>query len=384
MGPHHTILTRRLAVGTGTRFSPVRGGAWVGLIAGVFLGFLLAAGLLAAFLWFLNGTVSAGVEGYLKKYVFDGTRSTFGTFQADLWKGRCVMTDLRIQGERLSVTVPQVTVDVPVRELITGNGTIRTLQLNNPLLEGTVSLRGRGGAGGALSHRIPVWVRRLPIAEIVVADGQAVITNRDSNEKLGVRNVAVRLRRGSPDPLDEKWTFQADGKYDGQEPGIFSMDTTVDRLSFPLRFNGEWNLTNWPLEPLARFVSGSGDVRVLSGRLNLKTQALCKDDWLTASHLVDISDFKVDVDPRRKELLGLPVKRFKDLMDIPSLSFVVPMNGSIRDPQVGFASSAQQILYKVLEGKIQDKKELDKWVRRGGNYLGGKVDAALRSFFRNQ
>lgn len=384
MGPHHTILTRRLAVGTGTRFSPVRGGAWVGLIAGVFLGFLLAAGLLAAFLWFLNGTVSAGVEGYLKKYVFDGTRSTFGTFQADLWKGRCVMTDLRIQGERLSVTVPQVTVDVPVRELITGNGTIRTLQLNNPLLEGTVSLRGRGGAGGALSHRIPVWVRRLPIAEVVVADGQAVITNRDSNEKLGVRNVAVRLRRGSPDPLDEKWTFQADGKYDGQEPGIFSMDTTVDRLSFPLRFNGEWNLTNWPLEPLARFVSGSGDVRVLSGRLNLKTQALCKDDWLTASHLVDISDFKVDVDPRRKELLGLPVKRFKDLMDIPSLSFVVPMNGSIRDPQVGFASSAQQILYKVLEGKIQDKKDLEKWSRRGGAYVGDKLDAAFRAFLKNK
>lgn len=148
MGPHHTIMTRRLPVRTGTRSSPVRGGAWVGLIVGVFVGFLLAAGLLAAFLWVLNGTVSAGVEGYLKKYVFDGTRSTFGTFQADLWKGRFVMTDLRLHGERLSVTVPQMTVDIPVRELISGNGVIRTVRLDNPLLEGTVSLRGRGGGRG--------------------------------------------------------------------------------------------------------------------------------------------------------------------------------------------------------------------------------------------
>jgi hypothetical protein len=384
MGPHHTIMTRRLPVRTGTRFSPVRGGAWVGLIVGVIVGFLLAAGLLAAFLWVLNGTVSAGVEGYLKKYVFDGTRSTFGTFQADLWKGRFVMTDLRLHGERLSVTVPQMTVDVPVRELMSGNGVIRTLRLDNPLLEGTVSLRGRGGGGGVLSGRVPGWVRRLPIAEVIVADGQAVITNRDSNEKLGVRNVRVHLRRGSQAPSEERWDFQADGKFDGQEPATFSVDMAVDRLSFPLRFNGEWNFTNWPLEPLARFVSGSGDVRVLSGRLNLKTQALCKDDWLTASHLVDISDFKVEVDPRRKELLGLPVKRFKDLMDIPSLSFVVPMNGSIRDPQVGFSSSVQQILYKIFEGKIQDKKDLDKWVRRGGDYLGGKIDAALRAFFKTK
>ncbi|MBK8869523.1 MAG: DUF748 domain-containing protein [Elusimicrobia bacterium] len=377
-------MTRRFDMGTGKRFSPVRGGAWVGLIVGVFVGFLLAAGLLAAFLWFLNGTVSAGVEGYLKKYVFDGTRSTFGTFQADLWKGRFVMTDLRLQGERSSVTVPQLTVDVPVRELISGNGTIRTLQLDNPLLEGTVSFRGRGGAGGVLPGRVPGWVRRLPIAEVVVADGQAVITNRDSNEKLGVRNVRGHLRRGSQGPSEERWDFQADGKFDEQEPATFSIDMTVDRLSFPLRFNGEWNLTDWPLEPLARFVSGNGDVRVQSGRLNLKTQALCKDDWLTASHLVDITDFKVEVDPRRKELLGVPVKRFKDLMDIPSLSFVVPMNGSIRDPQVGFSSSVQQILYKIFEGKIQDKKDLDKWVRRGGDYLGGKIDAALRSFFKNK
>lgn len=382
MATHQTIVTRRREMKMKIVSSSVRGGAWAGLIVGVFLGFLLAAGAMAGFLWFLNGTVSAGVERYLKNYVFDGTRSTFSTFQADVWKGRCVMTDLRLKGERVSVTVPQLTVEVPVREFLSGNGTIRTIRLDNPLVEGTVSFRGRIGAGDVLSKRVPGWFRRLPIGEVVVADGQAVMTNLDSNEKLGVRNVSVRLRRGSQAPAEERWEFQADGKYDGQEPGILSVDMTVDRLSFPLRFNGEWNLANWPLEPLARFVSGSGDVRVLSGRLNLKTQALCKDDWLTASHLVDISDFKVEVDPRRKELLGVPVKRFKDLMDIPSLSFVVPMNGSIRDPQVGFSSSVQQILYKILEGKIQDKKDLDKWVRRGGDYLGGKIDAAFRAFLK--
>lgn len=112
------------------------------------------------------------------------------------------------------------------------------------------------------------------------------------------------MSRGSSVPQEDRWALQVNGKYDGPEPALFSVDMDVERLSFPLRFNGEWNITQWPLEPLARFVLGRGDVRVLSGQLSLKTQALCKDDWLTASHLVDISDFKVEVDPIAKSCWG--------------------------------------------------------------------------------
>ena len=95
-----------------------------------------------------------------------------------------------------------------------------------------------------------------------------------------------------------------------------------------------------------------------------------------------ITDFKVEVSPRRKELLGLPVKQFKDMMDIPSISFVVPMSGSIHDDRLGIASGVQQILYKTLEGKIENKKDLEKMAQRGGAYFGAKIDAALRAAFR--
>ncbi|MBK8576293.1 MAG: hypothetical protein IPN90_11670 [Elusimicrobia bacterium] len=359
-----------------------RGGAWAGLFVGVFLGLLLAAGVCAVFLWFVNGAVSSGLEGYLKKYVFDRPEASFGTVRVDVLHGRIVMTDLKLAGERLSLTVPEIEADVPPKELFSGNGFVRSLQLKNPFLEGAFSLR--GGYGEAAAFRFPLWIRRLPIAQIVVTDGQLRLTNRDSDVSWGLRKIEGQWLHPLLEGGGGNDRFKLEGQNEAEAPGQFSLDLTLEKFDLPLSLNGEWVFRKWPIKDLARFISIPSDVQVLSGRLDLKTQLICKNDWLTASHLVDISDFKVEVSPRRKQLLGRPVKEFKDMMDIPSLSFVVPMNGSIHDPHVGIASSVQQILYKMLEGKIDDKKDLEKMCQRGGAYLGAKIDAALRARFRKK
>jgi hypothetical protein len=357
-----------------------RGGAWAGLLVGLILGLLLAAGAFTVLLWVVNGVVSTGVEGYLKKYVFDRPEAGFGTVQVDLWHGRFVMTDLKLKGDRLSLTVPELHAHVPARELLSGNGVIRSLQLKAPLLEGVFSLR--GGHGETSGFTWPSWIGRLPIAEVLVTDGQLRLTNRDSDAGWGLRKIEGRFIHPVLESGGGNYRFKLEGQNDADAPGQFSLDLTLDKFELPLTLSGEWSFRKWPMDALARFVSATTDVQVTSGRLDLKTQVICKNNWLTASHLVDISDFKVEVSPRRKQLLGLPIKQFKDMMDIPSLSFVVPMNGSIYDPQVGLASSVQQILYKILEGKMADKKDLEKMSQRGGLYFGAKIDAALRSAFR--
>jgi len=357
-----------------------RGGTRAGLIVGLLVGVLLAAGAFAALLWFVNGTVSTAVEGYLKKYVFDRPEASFGTVSVDVFHGRILLTDLKLKREHLSLAVPEILADVPVRDLLSGNGVIRSLQFKAPLLEGVFSLHGGVGEGGGLKW--PTWISRLPIAEVVVMDGSLRLKNRDSDATWGLRKVEGHLFHPVLEGGGGNYRLKLDGQNEADAPGQFSLDLTLDKWDPPFSLNGEWAFRKWPMDALARFVSATTDVQVTSGRLDLKTQLICKNNWLTASHLVDISDFKVDVSPRRKQLLGVPVKQFKDMMDIPSLSFVVPMNGSIFDPHVGIASSVQQILYKILEEKVADKKDLEKMSQRGGAYFGAKIDAAFRAAFR--
>jgi hypothetical protein len=356
-----------------------RGGTRIGLVVGLLLGLGISAGLVGLFFWFLNGVVSSGVEGYLRKYIFDRPEATFETVRVDVWRGRLRMTDLRVKGERLALAIPEIEMEIPVRALLAGNGVVRSLHVENPLVEVAFSFKGAASGLSDISQRFPLWIHRLPLAEISVANGQIRLLNRDSNGSLGLRQVEGLLVHGVLEEEGEKrYRFNLKGINESELPGEFSVVLDVDRFRPGLTMNGECSLKNWPIDPLSRFASGNGDVRATDGRIDLKTQWTCKDDWLTASHLVQIADLKVEVSSSRKEILGLPVKRFMDVMNIPNLSFVVPMNGSIRDPHVGVASSVQQILYKVLEGKVEDKKNLEKWARRGGDYIGAKIDRALR------
>ncbi|MBL8022780.1 MAG: hypothetical protein JNK54_00660 [Elusimicrobia bacterium] len=356
-----------------------RGGTRVGLLVGLLLGVGFSAGVLGVFLWFLNGVVSSGLEGYLRTYVFDRPEATFETVRVDVWRGRLRLTDLRLKGERLSLSVPEIKVDIPFRELLAGRGVVRSLHFENPLVEFSFSFKGVASGLTDFSQRFPVWVHRLPISEISITHGQVRLVNRDSNGSWGLRQVEARLtQQGRAEGIGGAYQLKVDGINESELPGAVSVSLEMDRVRPGVNLNGECSLKNWPIDPLARFLTGNGDVRVTDGRVDLKTSLTCKDDWLTASHLVQITDLKVEVSSSRKEILGLSVKRFKDVMAIPYLSFVVPMNGSIRDPHVGIASSVQQILYKVLEGKIEDKKNLEKWARRGGDYIGAKIDRSLR------
>lgn len=359
-----------------------RGGGWVGLIVGVLLGLLAAGGALAVLLYFVNGTVSTGLEGYLKKYIFDRPESSFGTVRADVFHGRFVMTNLKLKGEHWSISVPEIYAEIPPKELLSGNGLVRSLRFNSPLMEGDFSLR--GGYSAKIAPRLPAWLSRLPIAEVVVTDGHLRLRNRDSDAIWGLRKIEGKLTHPVLEDGGGNYRFQGEGQNEADAPGQVALDLTLDQWVPMLNLTGEWTFRQWPMESLVRLVSATSDVQVTSGQLNLKTQLICKKDWVTASHLVDISDFKVEVSPRRKQLLGISVKQFKEMMNTPALSFVVPMNGSIHDPHVGIASSVQQILYNILEGKVKDKQELEKISQRGGAYFGAKIDAALRSEFKRK
>lgn len=359
-----------------------RGGGWVVLIVGILLGLLAAGGAFAVLLYFVNGAVSTGLEGYLKKYIFDRPESSFGTVRADVFHGRFVMTDLKLKGERLSLTVPEIQAEIPLKELFSGNGVVRSLRFTSPLMEGNYSLR--GGYSAKNTQRLPPWLGRLPIAEVVVTDGHLRLTNRDSDATWGLRKIEGKLTRPVLENGGGNYRFEGEGQNEAEAPGQLTLDLTLDQWAPTLNLAGEWAFRKWPMESLVRLVSATSDVQVTSGQLDLKTQLICKKDWLTASHLVDISDFKVEVSPRRKQFLGIPVKQFKEMLNIPAISFVVPMNGSIHDPHVGFASSVQQILYKILEGKVKDPQELEKISQRGGAYFGAKIDAALRTEFKRK
>jgi hypothetical protein len=333
-------------------------------------------------LYFVNGTLSNGIEGYLKKYVFDRPEASFGSVRVDVFRGRLVMTDLKLKGERLSLTVPEIEAEVSPLEFLSGNGVVRSLRFMNPLVEGNFSMR--GGARGMGKRYFPTWLSRLPIAETVVTEGHLRLTNRDSDAAWGLRKIEGKLIHPVLEEGGGNYRLTVAGQNEADAPGQFSLDMTLDQWAPTLTLAGEGSFRQWPMDSLVRLVSATSDVQVTSGQLDLKTQLICKKDWLTASHLVDLSDLKVEVSPRRKQLLGVPVKQFKDMMDIPSLSFVVPMNGSVHDPRVGIASSVEQILYKVLEGKMKDTKELEKISQRGGAYFGAKIDAALRAEFKRQ
>jgi hypothetical protein len=129
-----------------------------------------------------------------------------------------------------------------------------------------------------------------------------------------------------------------------------------------------------------RFLPEDSGVRFLDGFLDLKTQMTCRQEWLTASHLVEIKNFKLEVAEGRKRLMGVPVKRLRDVLDVEYFSFVVPMNGSLRDPHVGVAASLEQVLFKILEARFQDKSDRERWAQWGAVRLGRKIDKALKGW----
>ncbi|MBI4056889.1 MAG: hypothetical protein HY399_05000 [Elusimicrobia bacterium] len=383
---------------------------------GISLGSFVAAFFLSALMifsafWYLNRKVSGGVESYLRQYVFTQPNTAdFQSFHLDLVRGVLSLRGLRFknaQGASFQwlLTTREISARIPIQDLIAGSGTIRQIVVSNPRLElsfSTAPTLSETETSKPLA--IPVWIYKIPIEQIQVSQGVFRLSNEGVGEGIEINSIESTMSRPSGGgPLQ----IHAQAKMMSSPTGFVAVDLNLpspvppsllrreiqvglaratDYKEFgPVTFEGEVRLKEISLPYLFnRLVPPDPEVQILEGFLDLKTQIACKQNWLTASHLVEIRDLKIQVAEERKKILGLRVKDLKNVLNVDYLSFVIPMNGSIQDPHVGLASSLQQILYKVLEDKIEDKEKLEYIARRGGVYIGGKLDKAFKEWLEKR
>ncbi|MBI4051178.1 MAG: hypothetical protein HY400_01605 [Elusimicrobia bacterium] len=353
---------------------------------------LLAAALVGSVVWYLNHQVSVGAESYLRKYVFTRPQTaSFQKFHADLVRGFLSVEGLRFKrswGEPSGWTFnsKRISIQIPIQELLSGAGSIKRLHLEGPVLEVVFSAEtsdARNSGQSAIS--LPKWVQGFPIGEVQVSEGAIHLGSGGVTRKVEVSALEGAITRlvkeGRPEgPI--RADFQ--GRILSEKPGDLFLDMTIQNPSSPFSFEGEIRIKNLSIPyVVSRLFPADPEVQVLDGSLDVKTQLTCKQDWLTASHLVEVKNLKIQVAEGRKKILGLKVKYLKDILNIDYLSFVIPMNGSIQDPHIGIASSIQQILYKVLEDKME-KEDLESFAQKGGAYLGGKVDGALKDWLKQK
>lgn len=343
---------------------------------GLFVGFLLAlAGVLAG-LYYVNGRLSLGFERGLRRFVFTDDRvAGFEGATLDLWRGRAALRQLRFRGSGgLQGTVDAVTLSAPVAELFSGAGPVAVLSLERP------ALRWGGPAGGGAGFHPPTlpWAVR----EWNVTDGSATWTLADGGFTFD--RWDLRLVRSDPGTDGRSvLTLDGRGRVLPEDPGAMTAHATLQEPFSPAALEGEIQMRDLSLPALYRIWGRDPELQILSGRLDVKTQFTIRGDQLTASHLVEIKDLRVDPGAKKK-LFGLSVKRLKDVLVVDRLSFVVPMSGSVQDPEIGFATTLEQILTKILDGKIDDPEDLRTWARRGGNYFGAKADAAWRAWLKRR
>lgn len=345
-------------------------------LAGLALGIVLALTGALAGLWAANGRLSAGFERGLRRFVFtDGNTAGFESATLDLWRGRAALRGVRFQGpEGLRGTVDRVTLSAPPAELFSGAGPVAVVGLERP------ALRWGDAARSGAEFRAPA----LPgvVREWTVTDGSGTWTLADAGLTLDRWNLRL-VRSDSGTSGRSVLTLDGAGRVLPEDPAAATVHVTFEEPFSPAALEGEIQIRDLSLPALYRTWGRDPELQILSGRLDVKTQFTIGGDQLTASHLVEIKDLRVDPGARKK-LFGLSVKRLKDVLVIDRLSFVVPMSGSVQDPQIGFATSLEQILTKILDGKIDDPEDLRTWARRGGNYFGAKADAAWRAWLKRR
>lgn len=343
---------------------------------GLFLGFWLALAGVGAGLYYVNGRLSLGFERGLRRFVFTDDRvAGFEGATLDLWRGRAAVRRLRFQGPGgLQGTVDTVTLSAPVAELFSGSGPVAVLNLERP------ALRWDGTTEGGAGFHPPAWP--LALREWNVTDGSATWTFADAG--LTFDRWGLRLVRSDPGTDGRSvLTLDGGGRVLPEDPGAVTVHVTLREPFSAAAIDGEIQVRDLSLPALYRTWGRDPELQILSGRLDVKTQFTVNGDQLTASHLVEIKDLRVDPGAKKK-LFGLSVKRLKDVLVVDRLSFVVPMSGSVQDPQIGFATTLEQILSKILDGKIDDPEDLRAWARRGGNYFGAKADAAWRAWLKRR
>lgn len=339
-------------------------------LSGFFLGALLCAVGAAAALFALHRQMSTAFERALRRFVFtEPTRAGFAAADLNLWRGRATLRELWAVGSgETRLTVDAVAVAAPLADLFSDRPAAATVRLTRPALRWSPIVE---GDGGLRAPTFPGVVRSW-----TVEDGSATLAVGGAGLTLDRWGLSL-VRAGPGEDGRSEQILEGSGRLLPEDPGEGTLRLVFAEPFSPARIDGEVALRDVSLPALYRLWGSDPDLRILSGRLHVRTQFNVRDDQLTASHFVEIRGLRVDPG-RRKKLFGLSVRRLRDVLDIESLTFVVPVSGSVRDPQIGFAASLEQILTKVLENKTDDPEELKSWARRGGQYFGAKADAAWR------
>lgn len=360
----------------------------LGLLGGVLISVIMVGGGA----WYLNRKISSGLESYLRKNVFtDSNLANFKRADVHLATGRLILRGLEIN--RLSdgkhswrTATNAISFRIPLQELASGNPLIQKLQIRGPSLEIVLNGGSHSADGNVMSTSLtlPSWLKKLPlkIQEFSIKDGSIHLQHVAVGNPLRIGSIGVRFLnskdQGPPTSVN------LEGKVLSEKTGSFFMEAEVKAVGPPSTFEGELGLEEIYIPAIVNLFPTDPEVRVLDGRIDLKTQFTCKEDWLTASHLVKIKNLKVEVGEDKKEIFGIPVKYLKELFNIDELSFVVPVNGSLRDPHIGIQASIHQILLKILEEKFEDKEKARKLARRGAGHFGKKIDKALKEWLNRR
>lgn len=355
------------------------GRPWIKVLAGsVALSLLLLAGAAV----YVNRAVSAAFERALRERLFSAPGRGFEAAGVRLFPGRAYVLNPRWSSSgpdgsaKWTAFAKEVSAEVPLADLLKGRWRVRRLTVREPSLQWTAGSGAPEPPQGAPEPSAGpglAALARLP-ADVLAVERGVVRLVHPGGGALEWENLNLAVALGAPGPLAIHGTARLAGK----DAGSVSLDARFDTTGSPCPSRGELRFSALSVPALADFFPPDPDVRYAGGRLGLNAQFTCEGDWLTASHLVEINDFKAEVAEGKKELFGISTKYLKDLYRIERLSFVIPMNGRLDDPQFGVSSSIEQILFKLLEVKTGDKEEARALARKGGDYFGRKLDKSLR------
>ncbi len=364
---------------------------WTFLLGALTGGLITALLLLVGSVRYLNQRLSASFEDILRKTVFVDSNIKFESAGIDILKGQLFLNDVSIvrsskAGMSWTAKLKKVMMEVPLRDVLSGEKSIQRIRIIQPILDVTVPkaqpAQGSRGSRSIFRSRVNLgWLEKLPLSEVSMTDGIVRLLNPVSGKNILLDITDGRIRRSGSDK--RAVSLKINGRLpsasgEGLEPGQLYLRTDFQELSSLCNSEGAMKLEQIPIPVIAGFFPSNPGLRFTRGQLTLNAHFTCKDDWISASYHVEIKDFHLEVSEDKKDVFGIPVKYAKPLYDIDSISFVIPVTGSIDNPHIGIQSSIEQILLKILQKKYDDSDKIRKVAKRGAEYFAKKFEKALR------
>jgi len=364
-----------------------RGGVAGALLSALVGGLVITVLVLAAGLWYLSGKVIAATGDYLRKNVFtDPSKASFEKIGFHWLGGGLYLGGLQLHpppanGVLAEVRVDEISVPLPLSELMSGAVDVTRVRVERPMVRVVIS-SAAAAKDDATAPASPVGdlsqIFKTPLSAATIKDGSVSIEYQGGAKPLVVEGIDVDFKREK----DEGALVLAGQAQIAQSPkASLSVNVKLYEPDPAGHFEGEVKLNEIPIAALGGMLPPDPDVRYQSGAVTVKSQFNCKNGWLTASHLVDINDVKLDVAPARDKVFGISAKYLKDLDHI---SFDLPMSGSLSAPEIDFATSLRQILTKILREKFSDKEKADQLADFLANSIGGKLDKALKAWLKRR